>query len=466
MIEQRELYAASLGPVDPAVAADPHRDAYFIDQLPNTACQPSAESFVKALKGVNMSTAAIDTVLHSRELGLQEFPKRLKMLEPPPEMEQAWQRMLSSAATDTVTSNPSPPASVVSSLSSGSSSPPSVTHHSPPFMAQPSPPDPLQFTPSTDSSPPVPEYPAIHAPLSHASVGSETSVFEYPGRPDISPSSVSGSKQPESSVQSPPSGVPSPDSGILSARSSSSTTGVLSPPSSYGSNSPPGSTVGVLSPETLFSTHELDSHMDTTTPDLSQRLVQAAGNGAYNAEHLMQTSVPGSWLSQNPAAPQQDVWLTQNPPPLPVRPLTTSPDDGISESELERLLCEVVALNDYSNTTLAVTPTIPSYDLSNFDATIWPQSGSFPLTNSMPNPLTYNHSTSSNQTKAQSTGGTLGNNHPSLLDIDPNTLTYNGLFMVDPAQTPQEGPISASSGLTQADIESNSEVREILQQFM
>ncbi len=479
MIEQKELYAASRGPIDPAELKNPHRDAYFLDQLPKRQCCQTADPILEGLKGVSVSNAAIDTILHSRELGLQQLPECLKMLQPPPKMEEEWQRMQAYGFPDPA-SHPSPRDSSTSSLSPFSAS-------SPPSISQPSPqaihthlPSAHSFsapnTPRSNISPQVSQLSSTASAFGgHTSLGSVSSVSTdyYTGGSIVSPPSALSvsSEQPNLSVQSPPSvfsGAPSPDSGILSAHGSSSS-GVLSPPSSFTSNSPQGSGIELLSPGTPPSSHELDTHVTDVfllESAQSHQLPHAARNGVYTAadnagvHQITQTSIPQSFVPQNSVPQQrqqqQAFWPSQNQP-FPqsfAQPAdTASTNNGISDAELEQLLFEVVALNDYSAAPFAaesVTPTITSGDLSNIDPTFVPLTSG---ANASLNPYPFTTSTASNQFKVQSTCDTLADTQLAMLG---NVSVYNGFTATT--------TVATDNGHTQA--QNSSEVQEILQQLM
>ena len=49
-----------------------------MDQMPTKPCPQTAEPVVAALRQANISSEAVDSVLHGRELALQALPDRLK----------------------------------------------------------------------------------------------------------------------------------------------------------------------------------------------------------------------------------------------------------------------------------------------------------------------------------------------------------------------------------------------------
>ena len=268
-----------------------------------------------------MSAEAVDSVLHSREMGYQQLPTNLKRLK--------------SSSTHSPKSSPALPDSITTN-----------------------------GTPSPSTS--------VSSLSSHGSKGSTSSIQIdlSTGQPIFSPPSADSIGQitsPESqSITSPPSvftGVHSPDSGISSSVPPSASDFSPSPWSNGGSVSSTKAAFGgettILSPENQIWTSTENS---VSFPQFSKTNApfQIPSQHYTAPQSSVSFSTPTAIFTQQQQQQQQPTGFLQSysvsqmdttaPPPLPSTVSNSGTGTTASDTLLEQLLCEAVVLNSYSDT--------------------------------------------------------------------------------------------------------------------
>ena len=436
LIEQKEIYSANGCYISPEEANSLHPDHYFLDQIPKKPCSRSSEPIVQGLMGAQMSNEAIDTILHSRELGLFDLPSYLKMLQLPEGMQAPPPSSPPDATSSPLSADLSPPGATSSMLSSAQPSPyqpTSVTNSPYNFATNFSPPNSFMphstytnaqaamMNPSpSDMTPMTPSPQAMTGLGSNGSMASVLTDYSS-GQSVTSPPSVGSSdlrRFTNQMIQSPPSvfsSTQSPDSGI-------GTHSILSPPSSFGH-----------SPQGVFSPEDIDSQ--------NHAMIQpqpSTNSFHFQQSTLSQSSAPVA-THTNPQLLQQQAALWTDPSqPSPLLPqftpetgnVTMTPDDA----DLEQLLHEAIALNCYSNSAPFADLATPPVPLST--------SGLF---NGVPS----NGIASKPPCDQFMQGGLPANNFAASATVNVVPITCNNS--------------TVSNGHTQ---QGTSEVQEILQQFM
>ena len=328
--------------------------------MPTKPCPQTAEPIVAALRQTNMSSEAVDSVLHGRELAFQALPDRVQCLAKREEVPN-YEKMIYEHYNGPLPMQSSTPTST--SPDQAGTSPPSTTAStfSSPAQLQPLPTNSASQPPSVavdgTSEPPHTD---TTLPLSHDKMDTVVRQTSTSSSPECGiPSGES--------ILSPPSADPNPK-GSPTAQSicgpPSNTTSHLSHDTGFGSStsifSPP-STISPLdhrnsplvsSPEVYIEPHT-NAVFSPMPPGFSPATAgnvvmptvitrEAPANGIVNMPLSVQPAV-SSGTPQFVTAPYpQPSMMTQPPTAAPVNPSTYQQAKGI-DPELDRILCDVVA---------------------------------------------------------------------------------------------------------------------------
>ena len=325
--------------------------------MPSKPCPQTAEPIVAALRQANVSSEAVDSVLHGRELGLQSLPDRLKYLAKRKEVPN-YEKMIYEYYNGPLPTKSSTPTSM--SPDQAGTSPPSTTPSTSGTVSSPA--QPLLLPANSVSPPPL----VAVAGTSHT----DSTLPLTHDKMDTVPRQASNSSSPECGIPSTQS-ILSPPSAALNPKGSPTAQSVCGPPSNTTSHLSQdtgfGSSTSIFSPHPTISplhhqnslpvsspevyiephTNAVFSPMPTPfSPATAGSVVMptvitpgAPANGRVGMPlQVQQPAVPGGTTQFITAPYPQPSMFKQPPTVTPVNPSTCQQAKGI-DPELDKILC-------------------------------------------------------------------------------------------------------------------------------
>ena len=229
-----------------------------MEQMPSKPCPQTAEPIVAALRQANMSSEAVDSVLHGRELGLQSLPDRLKYLAKREEVPN-YEKMIYEYYNGPLPTKSSTPTST--SPDQAGTSPPSTTPSTSGTVSSPAPPP---LLPANSVSPP----PLVAvAGTSHT----DSTLPLTHDKMDTVPRQGSNSSSPECGIPSTQL-ILSPPLAALNPKGTPTAQSVCGPPSNTTSHLSQdtgfGSSTSIFSPHSTISPLDHQNSLPLSSPEV------------------------------------------------------------------------------------------------------------------------------------------------------------------------------------------------------